>query len=221
MAELRSLRPFDGRFTLKNCVFFVDDNIISNRAYARELFARIGELKLKWFGHASMNIAKDPEILELCQKSGCIGLFIGLRDALDGDLAQRWARRVNHPDEYLDVVRRIHDHGIGIDGSFVFGLRRGRRGRLRPHGGICASRPSSRSRIFSILTPYPGTRLHQRLTEEKRIATEDWSLYRHQPCGLSPTPVRRPTNSWAATTRAVKEVYTVPSIFNRLWGTTS
>ena len=46
LAELRSLRPFDGRFTLKNCVFFVDDNIISNRAYARELLARLAEFKL-------------------------------------------------------------------------------------------------------------------------------------------------------------------------------
>ena len=69
--------PFEGLLTLKNCVFFVDDNIISNRAYAREFFTRIADLKLNWFGQASMNIANDPEILKLCEKSGCTGIFIG------------------------------------------------------------------------------------------------------------------------------------------------
>ena len=49
-------------------MFFVDDNIISNRAYARELLPRLAEFKLNWFGQASMNIANDPEILKLCQQ---------------------------------------------------------------------------------------------------------------------------------------------------------
>ena len=46
LAELKSLRPFEGLLTLKNCVFFVDDNIISNRAYAREFLTRIADFKL-------------------------------------------------------------------------------------------------------------------------------------------------------------------------------
>jgi len=70
LAELRRLRPFDGLLTLKNCVFFVDDNIISNRAYARELLTRLGDFKIQWFSQASMNIANDPESLALCQRSG-------------------------------------------------------------------------------------------------------------------------------------------------------
>ena len=89
LAELRGLRPFEGLLTLKNCVFFVDDNIISNRAYAREFLTRIADFKLNWFGQASMNIANDPEILKLCQKSGCIGLFIGFRDPFAGNAGLR------------------------------------------------------------------------------------------------------------------------------------
>jgi hypothetical protein len=74
MNELRSLAPFQGRWQLPNCVFFIDDNIVGNRRYARELFARVAELKINWFSHASVNIANDPETLELCAKSGCKGL---------------------------------------------------------------------------------------------------------------------------------------------------
>ena len=43
LAELHGLRPFDG-FVMKNVVFFVDDNIVSNRAYAREFLTRIADL---------------------------------------------------------------------------------------------------------------------------------------------------------------------------------
>ena len=78
LTELRGLTPFQrGAFSLKNCVFFVDDNILSNRTYAREFLPRIADLKLNWFGQASLNIASDPEILKLCRESGCKGLFMG------------------------------------------------------------------------------------------------------------------------------------------------
>jgi len=218
IAELRSLRPFGGRFTLKNCVFFVDDNIISNRAGARELLARLGEFKLKWFSHASMNIAKDPEMLELCQRSGCIGLFIGF-ETLSTETLRTLGKRVNHPEEYLEVVRRIHDHGIGIDASFVFGLDGDDEG-VFDRTLEFVERAKIEVAYYSILTPYPGTRLHQRLTEEKRILSQDWSLYDtshvvYRPRGLTPDQL---LSGYA---RVVKESFSLSGIFGRLWGTTA
>ena len=106
LAELHGLRPFEGLFTLKNCVFFVDDNIISNRAYAREFLARIADLNLHWFGQASMNIANEPEILKLCQKSGCTGLFLGF-ETLSPETLASVGKRVNRPDKYLEVVQKF------------------------------------------------------------------------------------------------------------------
>jgi radical SAM superfamily enzyme YgiQ (UPF0313 family) len=70
LGELRGLRPFEG-FVIPNVVFFVDDNIISNRGYAREFLTRIADLGLRWLGHASVNLANDRELLALCQRSGC------------------------------------------------------------------------------------------------------------------------------------------------------
>ena len=218
LAELRGLRPFEGRFILKNCVFFVDDNIISNRAYARELLPRLAEFKLKWFGQASMNIAKDPEILQLCQRSGCIGLFIGFETLSDESL-RAMGKRTNHPQEYLEVVRRIHDHGIGIDASFVFGLDGDDEGVFDRTLEFVA-RARIEMAYYSILTPYPGTRLHERLTQEGRILTgigrsttpATWSI------GLGPL---RPINCWRAITGSLKESFSLASIFRRLWGTTA
>ena len=218
LAELKTLRPFTGLLTLKRLVFFVDDNIVSNRAYAREFFSRIAGLNLNWFGQASVNIAKDPEILKLAEKSGCTGLFMGF-ETLSTEAIKSIGKGVNKPGEYLDVVKKIHDHGIGIDGSFVFGFDTDDAG-VFDRTVEFVIKAKLEVIYFSILTPYPGTRLHKRLTAEGRLLTEDWNLYDanhvvYQPKTFTPDQLLEGYHG------ALKAVYTVPSIFKRLWGTTS
>jgi radical SAM superfamily enzyme YgiQ (UPF0313 family) len=218
IAELRRLRPFSGFWTLKNCVFFVDDNIISNRAHARALLSRLAEFKLKWFSHASINIAKDLEMLLLCQQSGCVGLFIGFESLSAGNL-QAIGKRTNHPHEYLEAVQRIHDHGIGIDASFVFGLDGDDAGVFDRTLEFVA-RAKLEVCYFSILTPYPGTRLHERLARVGRILTTDWSAYDTCHVVYRPLPFT-PDELLAGYHYALKEAFSLGAIFGRLWGTTA
>lgn len=218
LAELRRREPFTGWLTLKNCVFFVDDNIIANRAYAREFLTQIADLGLKWFGQASMNIANDPEILRLCQRSGCIGLFIGF-ESLSPETLRDIGKRVNHPERYQEVVARIHDHGIGIDASFVFGFDTDDDGVFdRTLEFVIGAKIEIA--YFSILTPYPGTRLWERLKAEDRLLTEDWSQYDgarvvYRPKHFTPETLLHGYH------RALGELYRVPTIVRRLWGTRS
>jgi len=218
LSELRALKPFNGRFILKNCVFFVDDNIISNRAYARELLTRIADLGLHWFGQASMNIAQQPEILDLCRKSGCIGLFLGF-ETLSPETLAAVGKRVNRPDEYLEAVRKIHDHGIGIDGSFVFGFD-------TDHEDVFdrtvdfVLKAKLEVAYFSILTPYPGTRIYKKLEQENRILTKDWSIYDANHVVYRPKNFT-PDQLLAKYLEALQQIYSVRSIFTRLWGTNS
>ena len=218
LAELRGLRPFEGLLTLKNCVLFVDDNIISNRAYAREFLARIAELKLNWFGQASMNIANDLELLKLCEKSGCTGIFIGF-ETLSRETLSSIGRKPNRPENYLEVVKKLHDHGTGIDGSFVFGFDTDDAG-VFDRTLEFVLRAKLEVAYFSILTPYPGTRLHQRLAEEGRLLSQDWSIYDANHVVYRPKTFT-PDQLLEGYHRALKEVYSIPSIFKRLWGTTA
>lgn len=218
MVELRGLRPFDGLFTLKNCVFFVDDNIISNRAYAREFLSRIADLKIRWFAQASMNLARDPEILKLCQKSGCVGVFIGF-ETLSPETLAAMGKRVNHPNEYLETVRRIHDHGIGIDGSFVFGFDTDDDG-VFDRTLEFVTKAKLEVAYFSLLTPYPGTRLYHRLEREERLLTKDWSIYDANHVVFKPRSFT-PDGLLEEYHRALNEVYSLRTIFKRLWGTTA
>ncbi|HWI59222.1 MAG TPA: radical SAM protein [Bacillota bacterium] len=218
LGELEGLEPFDGRFALKNCVFFVDDNIISNRAHARELLTRITGMGLQWFGQASMNIAQDAELLKLCQQSGCRGLFLGF-ETLSSQTLETVGKRVNRPQQYLEVVKRIHDHGIGIDGSFVFGFDTDDEG-VFDRTLDFVLKAKLEVAYFSILTPYPGTRLHQRLVQEDRILSRNWSLYDANHVVFQPKHLT-PDQLLEGYFDAFKEAYTIPSIFKRLWGTTA
>ena len=216
--EVRRLRPFEGRFILKNVVFFVDDNIAGKRPHARDLLARLVPYRLKWLGQASTTIARDDELLALCRQSGCMGLLIGF-ETLSKEKLKTVSKGFNNPDSYLDAIRKIHDYGIGVSGAFVFGLDGDDEGVFdRTYEFV--QKAKLESPYFSILTPYPGTRLYQRLLAEGRIIDRDWSNYNtnnvvYTPRGLSAQQL------FDGYYRLQNAVHTIPAIVQRFWGTTS
>ncbi len=218
MAELHRRRPFPGRFILKNVVFFVDDNILSNRAYTRALLERISGLGLKWLGHASVTLADDPEMLTLCQQSGCMGVLIGF-ETLARETLMTIGRKGRLRMEYFDAVQKIHDRGIGVDASFVFGFD--------TDGEDVFDRTLdfvTKAKIevpyFSILTPYPGTRLFARLEQEQRLLTRDWSLYDTSHVVFRPKRLT-PDQLQAGYQQVFRGAYRLPTLLRRLWGTPS
>ncbi|MEI7731671.1 MAG: radical SAM protein [Verrucomicrobiota bacterium] len=219
MDEVRALRWFEGGpLTLKNLILFVDDNIVANRTYARELFTRLADLKWRWFAQTSMNIAKDTELLRLCQRSGCMGFFMGF-ETLSQDTLNAIGKKVNHPEFYREAVQKIHDHGIGIDASFVFGFDTDELSVMdRTLEFVLANKIEIAH--FSILTPYPGTRVFKRFKEQGRLLTEDWNYYD------GGRVVYRPKNFTTDQLqegyyRTLQACYGPSGIFKRLWGTSS
>jgi radical SAM superfamily enzyme YgiQ (UPF0313 family) len=58
---------------------FLDDNIIGQPRYAKELFNALIPLKIKWVGQASVSLlVKDNDLMKLAVESGCKALFIGI-----------------------------------------------------------------------------------------------------------------------------------------------
>lgn len=215
MREIENLKPFDGRFILKNVVFFVDDNIISNKTYAKEFLKRIIPYNLKWLGQTSVNIAKDDEILDLCRKSGCLGLLIGF-ESLSNDNLARMGKGFNRPEKYFDIIKKLHDYGIGVDGAFVFGFdhddervfNRTIEFVIKAKLDVC---------YFSILTPYPGTRLYSQMLEEGRIIDHDWSNYNTNNIVFKPK-LMKPERLLEGFHYVLRETFSYSSIFKRLWG---
>lgn len=155
--------------------FFVDDNIVVDRTYSLKLFRGMKGLGMKWLSHASLDLAEDPELLLAMGESGCIGLFVGF-ESLDEKALAAMGKKTNHVATYLDAVKAFRDSGIGILGSFVLGLDGDGPDVFERTLRFCeeARLPAA---IFPILTPYPGTKVRERLLAEDRILSSDWRNY--------------------------------------------
>lgn len=190
-AHEEGMRPFDRRrngrvleevrqevdllLQEKNFIFFVDDNIIGNPAYARDLFSLLKDFRIKWLSQASVHIAEDDDLLRKAGESGCYGLLIGF-ESLCQETLERHLKTSNRVHRYRELIRKIHGQGIGIEGSFIFGSDDEDPSVFRQVVDFCEETQIDAA-VFAILTPYPGTRIYEQLAKENRILTRDWDLY--------------------------------------------
>lgn len=156
-------------------LIFIDLNLIADRDYAFELFTALIPLRAQWYGLATVLLADDEPLLELAARSGCKGLLMGLESISITNLRQNH-KSFNSPENYARVVERLHEHGIALQGCFVFGLDDDRpdvflkTAEFAVEAGIDLPR-------FAVVTPFPNTPLYKRLEAEGRILTRDWELY--------------------------------------------
>ncbi len=206
----REIRSLEGRF-----VFFVDDNIVGDRKYAAELFRRLIPYRLKWASQSAVTLAKDPPLLDLARTSGCMGLFIGF-ESLSQETLKDMGKSFNVVQTYRERIQRIHDYGIGIQGSFIFGNDSD-----TPEIFDDVVRFTEETRLdaalFSILTPFPGTRLYRKMSDEGRIITHDWTRYDMNHVVFSPNGMT-PRQLQDGFDRAYQRLYSWSSIAGRLWG---
>ena len=152
-------------------IMFVDDNIVSNVKYAKELFQRIAPYRKLWFSQCSINIARSDELLALAADSGCYMLFVGfetLQDAGIRELNKGWC----DPKSYPALIKKIHDAGIMIEGSFIFGLDHDDEGVFERTVAFCLENNIEVPEFF-VLRPHRGTKLGQRLIRENRVTERD------------------------------------------------
>jgi radical SAM superfamily enzyme YgiQ (UPF0313 family) len=207
-------REIDALERSKAYIFFVDDNLVGNMRYARELLTMLSHHRLRWVSQGPMNIAQDPHLVRLMAKAGCHGMFIGF-ESLTQDNLEAMGKRMNQIDQYHVGIRRLHDCGIGVYASFVFGYDYD-----EPHVFDQFLEFSEQNHIegafLPILTPFPGTRVYQRLKKEGRILTEDWSQYDMATVVFKPrrmTVDQLQEGFW----KVNREFYSIPSMVKRLF----
>lgn len=156
-------------------IAFLDPNIAADPAYARELFAALEPLGVKWNGAATVALARDPDLLSAAARSGCEGLLVGFESVSAESLARVHKER-NDPSSYSGAVSAMHARGIRVLGCFVFGLDCDDSSVFDRTLEFIAATGIDLPR-FSIATPLPGTELHGEMREQGRIVTDDLSRY--------------------------------------------
>ncbi len=171
-------------------IIFWDDNLANDRAYAKALFRAIAPYGKWWSSQASIHAAEDEEFLALAARSGCKQLFLGLESVSQASMDEVH-KGFNRPEEYARLTARVHEHGIAVQAGIVFGFDNDTEFIFEETLDFLEE-AGVQNATFNILTPYPGTKLFERLEAEGRILTRDWRLYNgradvvYQPRHMSP-----------------------------------
>lgn len=163
---------------------FVDDNIIADRAYALELFAAMIPLRKRWVSQSSILVAEDPELLQQARAAGCCGLFIGIETADESNLASM-NKQFNQTQRYAARLRNIRRAGIGVVGGMIVGMDNDGPGVFEQTLNFLI-RANLDAVQLNILTPLPGTPLHEDMNRAERITDRDWSHYDYRHVVFSP-----------------------------------
>jgi radical SAM superfamily enzyme YgiQ (UPF0313 family) len=194
-------------------IIFIDLNLISDRAYAAELFEALVPLDVRWFGLSTSLIGRDRALMELMARSGCSGLLIGLESICEASLGDI-RKRFNDPALYRTLIADLHALGISVQGCFVFGHDHDTPDVFERTVQFCIDAAIDLPR-FAILTPFPGTPLYHRFEREGRILTANWERYDGQHVVFRPQQMS-PAELQSGHERAWRDVYSCWSIARRL-----
>jgi radical SAM superfamily enzyme YgiQ (UPF0313 family) len=156
-------------------VYFLDDHLFGNPRFARELFAGMRGMGRVFQGASTVNAVLQGDTIERAAEAGMRSVFVGFETLDPGNLAAH-GKRQNLAHDYDAAIRRAHDNGVMINGSFVFGLDEDGPDVFDRTVEWAISR-GVETATFHIMTPYPGTDLHRRVRAEGRILHEDWNRY--------------------------------------------
>jgi len=171
IAEIERVKRDFGR----TLFFFVDDNITSNLAQAKEFFRALIPCNIRWVSQSSINAAHDEEFLDLLVRSGCKGVLIGF-ESLDPANLKDMNKSFNTMRGGFDAaLANLKRHGVRVYGTFIFGYD-GDTPETFGRTLAFAKRHGMYIAAFNHLTPFPGTPLYARLEAEGRMLYERWWL---------------------------------------------
>jgi radical SAM superfamily enzyme YgiQ (UPF0313 family) len=213
ISEIQGINSSHATYKKKKAIFFADDNIIANKAFAKELFLALRPHNINWMCQASINISQETELLDLMRASGCGAVFIGFESISEDNLAMM-QKGINRRYNYLEAINKIQSYGILVHSSFIVGYDFDSRATFDELIGFIRE-SNLLMPLVNILTPLPGTKLFKRLEAEGRILHRDWSKYDTQHVVFS--PARMSAEDLLQGYRTVmRSVYSFDSIWRKL-----
>lgn len=108
-------------------LYFVDDNFIGNRKATKEMLPHLVEWQKKhaypvmFACEATLNIAKQTDILELMREANFVGMFVGI-ETPEADALNAIRKGHNNAVPMMESIRTINGYGIEITSGIILGL---------------------------------------------------------------------------------------------------
>jgi radical SAM superfamily enzyme YgiQ (UPF0313 family) len=168
--------------------YLIDDNIVSNPKYLKELCRQITPLKMNWASQCAIHLAKNPELLKAVVDSGCDLMSFGVESITQesiNSLDKPWLKS----DEHEQNFKILSKAGITLSTEMIVGTDFDTEESIREtYQFIYRNRiPIPR---FYILTPIPGTALYKELKAEGRMLTDNLKLFDGTQCVHIPKMIK-------------------------------
>ena len=156
-------------------LYFLDDHLLGNKKFAEGLFEGMKGMNRVFQGAGTIDSILRGDLIEKAAEAGLRSLFVGFETLSAKNLISS-NKKQNLGKDYEKAIQRLHDLGIMINGSFVFGMDDDTKDVFKEtvdwavRNGITTS-------TFHIMTPYPGTALFKKMEAEDRILHRQWDLY--------------------------------------------
>lgn len=156
-------------------LYFLDDHLFGNSRFAAALFDGMKGMGRLWQAAGTVKSILEPSLLEKAVDCGLRSLFVGFETLNPANLRQQ-NKYQNLNRDYTAAIRRLHNLGVMVNGSFVFGMDDDDES-VFTRTVEWAIEQSIETATFHILTPYPGTALYQRMEAQGRMTSDNWDLF--------------------------------------------
>lgn len=191
-------------------LYFLDDHLFGQPRFAEALFEGMRGMGRLWQAAATVQSVLRPGLLEKAVACGLRSLFVGF-ETLSAENLRSQNKLQNLHRDYEAAISRLHHLGVMVNASFVFGMDDDDE-TVFDRTVAWAIEQGVETATFHILTPYPGTALHQRLVGQGRILNTDWDLYDTRHCVFRPAKMS-PRMLEIGYQHAYREFYRWGSIF--------
>lgn len=169
-AALAEIQRLPGRH-----LYFLDDHVFGNVPFATTLFDGMRGMGRVWQAAGTVASVLRPGLLEKARDAGLRSLFVGFETLSPANLREQ-RKPHNLGRDYAAAIRRLHDNGVMVNGSFVFGMDDDDPS-VFDRTVEWALNQGIETATFHILTPYPGTALYGRMAGDGRLLHSNWDLY--------------------------------------------
>ena len=156
-------------------IAFMDDTFTLSKKFVYDLCDEIKRRGLEfWWGCTTRVDTLNEELLQTMKDVGCMTLFIGVESA-DQQMLDKMNKNitVSKTENAFKLARKV---GIRTIASCVIGMPEDTRESIRNTIDF-VNKLDPNYALYSLATPYPGTRFYNKTFKQNLISIKDWSKY--------------------------------------------
>ncbi|MER2268443.1 B12-binding domain-containing radical SAM protein [Methylobacterium oxalidis] len=193
-------------------VYFVDDNFIGNRKATRDMLPHLVEWQkrndypLQFACEATLNMAKQPEILELMRQANFMTVFVGI-ETPEAEALAGIDKKHNAAVPMYEAIETLNSYGLEVTSGIILGLDSDTE-KSEDNLIDFIDRSAIPVLTINLLQALPKTPLWDRLERENRLV--------HDAALESNVLFKRPHDDVVASwRRAIAHAYAPEKIFER------